>query len=294
MKPSYDHALAYLDFASQETFVSAKLSGDKNMEAAYDSGDIYFGTAVLAGMATEADRIHIKNYKDKVEGRNSTPLTKKETAVAAIRKILKVIVLASNYGQGARGMAKALVKFGKTYSETAGLLMRYKEIYKIYFDWTVSRTNHAQAHGYISTSMGWDYRFPQFKLVNPRSLMNWSIQAEAAEVLRNALIRITNANIKVCATIHDAILIECPLQELHEQIAIAKQCMIDATSYILDTGIRVDATIYYSNYKQENPSDQKIFDTIFDEIKNYKSNFKDLKHGQDMTLNMVRGVNITL
>ena len=124
--------------------------------------------------------------------------------------------------------------------------------------------------------------------------MNWSIQAEAAEILRNALIRITNANIKVCATVHDAILIECPLQELHEQIAIAKQCMIDATTYILDKGIRVDATIYYSNYKQENPSDQKIFDTIFDEIKKYKSNLKDLKHGQDMTLNMVRGVNITL
>ena len=70
--------------------------------------------------------------------------------------------------------------------------------------------------------------------------------------------------------------------------------MIDATTYILDKGIRVDATIYYSNYKQENPSDQKIFDTIFDEIKKYKSNLKDLKHGQDMTLNMVRGVNITL
>ena len=294
MKPSYGHALAYLDFASQETFVGAKLSGDKNMEAAYDSGDIYFGTAVLAGMATEADRVHLKNYKDKVEGRNSTPLTKKEIAVAAIRKIWKVIVLASNYGQGARGMAKALIKFGKTYSETAGLLMRYKEVYKTYFDWTVSRTNHAQAHGYISTSMGWDYRFPQFKLVNPRSLMNWSIQAEAAEVLRNALIRITNANIKVCATVHDAILIECPLQELHEQIAITKQHMIDATTCVLDKGIRVDATIHYSNYKQENPSDQKIFDTIFDEIKNYKSNFKSLKHGQDMTLNMVRGANITL
>ena len=57
------------------------------MEAAYDSGDIYFGTAVLAGMASEADKIYLKNYKNKVEGRNSTPLTKKEIAVAAIRKI---------------------------------------------------------------------------------------------------------------------------------------------------------------------------------------------------------------
>ena len=52
-----------------------------------------------------------------------------------IRKIWKTIVLATNYGQGARGMAKALKKFNKTYSEVAGLLMKYKEIYKTYFDW---------------------------------------------------------------------------------------------------------------------------------------------------------------
>ena len=269
MKPSYGNALVYLDYKSNEAFVGAKLSGDKNMAAAYESDDLYMHTAKLSGMAPE----------------DATEETHPE-----IRKIWKVIVLASNYGQGARGMAKALSKFGKTYSEVSGLLMRYKEIYKTYFDWTKSRINHAQVHGFISTSMGWDRRFPEYITINPRSLMNWSIQAEAGEILRNALIRLCNANIKVCATIHDAFLIECPLPELQEQNRIAKQCMIDAGTCILDKGIKVDVTIHYGNYKQERESDQKIFDIIFEEIKKYKRSFKNLKYGRDASQNMVRGI----
>lgn len=290
MKAPFGSALVYLDYKAQEIFVGAKLSGDKNMEAAYKSDDIYMHVAKLADMASDNDKLHLKNYKDKSKGRNLEPVTKEEEKAVGIRSIWKTIVLATNFGQGAKGMAKALSKFGKTYSEVAGLLMRYKEIFKTYFDWTDSRTNHAQVHGFISTSMGWDRRFPEYITINPRSLMNWSVQAEAGEILRNAHIRLTNANIKVCATVHDAFLIECPLPELHEQIRIAKQCMIDAGTYILEKGIKVDVTIHYNNWKQERESDQKIFETIFEEIKKYKRNFKDLKHGQDESQNIVRGI----
>ena len=267
MKPSYGNALVYLDYKSQEAFVGAKLSGDKNMAAAYASGDIYMHTAKLAGMAPE----------------DATKESHPE-----VRKIWKVIVLASNYGQGARGMSKGLVKFGKTYSEVAGLLMRYKEVYKTYFSWVDARTNHAQVHGYISTNLGWDRHFPHGVLINPRSLMNWSIQAEAGEILRNALIRLINYRIKVIATVHDAFLIEVPIPELHEQVNIAKQCMIDAGTYILGTGIKVDADIHYSNFKQEE-EDQKIFDLIFEEIRNF---LKTAKYGQVTDGNVVRCISI--
>ena len=289
MKPSYGCALVYLDYSSNEAFVGAKLSGDKNMAAAYESGDIYFHTAILAGMASEDDKLLLQNYKDKIDGKNTEAITPEEKSVAEIRKIWKVIVLASNYGQGARGMSKGLKKYNKTYSEVAGLLMKYKEVYKTYFDWTKSRTNHAQVHGFISTSLGWDRHFVEHKPINPRSLMNWSIQSEAGEILRNATIRLLNANIKVCATVHDAFLIECRLPELHEEIAIAKQCMIDAGTYILGEGIRVDATIHYENFKQE-AEDQKIFDLIFREINDFKKNSKNIKRVQEESQNVVRGI----
>tara|TARA_R100001086_G_scaffold236568_2_gene160056 strand:- start:1266 stop:3122 length:1857 start_codon:yes stop_codon:yes gene_type:complete len=271
IKPSYGCAIANLDFKSQEALVAGKLSGDANMLAAYASGDIYMHTAILADMA---------------------PADATEETHPEIRNIFKVIVLASNFGQGARGMTKGLKKFGKTYSEVAGLLMRYKELYKTYFDWAAARSNHAQVHGYISTALGWDRHFPYHIPINPRSLMNWSVQATAGEILRNALIRLCNANIKVCATVHDSVLIECPLPEVQEQVRIAKQCMIDAGNYIIGDGIKVDVDIFYNNFKPKD-HDQKIFNTIFEEIKKYKAD-ENLKHGQVLSRNMVRGTNINV
>tara|TARA_B110001454_G_C12717916_1_gene433382 strand:+ start:805 stop:2661 length:1857 start_codon:yes stop_codon:yes gene_type:complete len=271
IKPSYGCAIANLDFKSQEALVAGKLSGDKNMIDAYASGDIYMAAAILADMA---------------------PADATEDTHPDIRAIWKVIVLASNFGQGAKGMAKGLKKFGKTYSEVAGLLMRYKEMFKVYFDWAKARSNHAQVHGYISTSLGWDRHFPHHVPINPRSLMNWSVQATAAEILRNALLRLHNANIKVCATVHDSVLIECPLPEAQEQVRMAKQCMIDAGDYIIGEGIKVDVDIFYDNFKPKE-NDQKIFNMLFEEIRKYRST-ENLKYGQLPSQNMVRGTNINV
>ena len=270
IKPPFGCAMVNLDFKSQETFIAAVISGDEKMLASYKSGDFYMNTAILAGMAPT----------------DATKETHPE-----IRKIWKTIVLATNYGQGARGMAKALKKFNKTYSEVAGLLMKYKEIYKTYFDWAEAKSNHAQVHGYISTSLGWDRHFPYAVPINPRSLMNWPVQSEAGEILRNALIRLLNANIKVCATVHDSFLIECQLPELNEQIRIAKQCMIDAGTYIVGAeGMQVDVEIHRGNFKPE-PADQELFNLIFEEIEKYKTSQK-LNQDQVTYPNKVRSIYI--
>ena len=121
--------------------------------------------------------------------------------------------------------------------------------------------------------------------------MNWPVQSEAGEILRNALIRLTNANIKVCATVHDSVLIECPLPELDEQVRVAKQCMMDAGTYILGVeGIQVDVEIHKGNFKPKKDS-QKIFNTIFEEIEKYKADQK-IKCGQVKSQNVDRGVYI--
>ena len=272
MRPSFGSCYAYLDFKSEEPFVAAMLSGDKNLLEAYNSGDVYLHTAKLAGLAPAhaTDKTH-----------------------SDIRNIFKVIVLSSNYGAGAFSIAKKLKNFGKTYSETAGLIKTYKELYKVYFNWVDDRSNFALMNGYISSSLGWDRRFAKNAFINARSLMNWSIQAESAEILRNALIRLTDAGIKVCAMVHDAFLIECPIPEHKEQIRIAKQQMIDAAEYIVGGKIMVDEEIYFKNCvqldKKGNPNkDQEIFDLIFEEI----NKFKNRKYSQVPTENMVKGITI--
>ncbi len=269
LKPSFGNVLVYLDYKSEEPFIAAMLSGDEDLIAAYNSGDIYIHTAKLAKLVSE----------------NATAESEPEK-----RKIFKVIVLASNYGMGSRSMAKSLKKYGITQSEAAGLLKKYKEIYNVYFKWSAEQTNHAQYYGKIETMNGWMMRFPPNKKVNPRSIQNWPIQATSADVLRNAWIRLTNANIKVCAAVHDAFLIECPIPEHKDQIRIASQLMIDAARHIVGGEIMVDAEIIKNNWiqldKDGNPNDdQKIFDMIFKKINEYKK----LKGGQVLTDNMGRG-----
>ena len=117
--------------------------------------------------------------------------------------------------------------------------------------------------------------------------MNWSIQSESAEVLRNALIRLTDAHIKVCAMVHDAFLIECPLPELEDQIRIAKRCMIEGARYIVGGTIQVTHETHLSNFKQTGKDgrpnkDQEIFDLIFEEINKYKIGSGAVaKHGRE-------------
>lgn len=53
-------------------------------------------------------------------------------------------------------------------------------------------------------------------------------------MMRIASILLTKAGIKVCAPVHDAFLIEAPLEELDEVIAQTKSLMAEASRIVLD------------------------------------------------------------
>jgi len=270
LKPPIGSVLVYCDYKSEEPFIAAQLSGDELLKSAYGSGDIYIHTAKLA----------------KLVGDNATAAREPEK-----RKIFKVVVLAVNYGMGSISMAKGLKKYGITQSEAAGLLKKYKEIYHVYFAWNQEQANHAQLFGRLETLNGWMSRFPKNKKVNPRSIMNWPIQATSADVLRNAWIRLANANIKVTAAVHDAFLIECPIPDQKKIIAETTKHMIDAARHIVGGEIEVDAEIITGNWiqldKDKKPNeDQKLFDVIMGEIGKYKAANK----GHEVTYNMDRGI----
>jgi len=104
--------------------------------------------------------------------------------------------------------------------------------------------------------------------------MNWPIQAHGAEILRKALIDLTDANFEVCALVHDAVLIQIPIPEYSERLKEAKQIMVDASVAVVGGPIRVDSEIIRSNYRQlekdgSDSKDQKLFDNIMHEIDTY-------------------------
>ena len=60
------------------------------------------------------------------------------------------------------------------------------------------------------------------------------MQANGAEMLRISCILMTKAGIRVCAPVHDAVLIEAPLEELDDRVKQAQGLMSEASKQVLD------------------------------------------------------------
>jgi DNA polymerase I-like protein with 3'-5' exonuclease and polymerase domains len=78
---------------------------------------------------------------------------------------------------------------------------------------------------------------------SPRTAVNFPVQANAAEIMRYAAIRATEAGLTVCAPIHDAFLIEAPVAELEDVAARMDVIMGDASEAILGAGYRVKVDV---------------------------------------------------
>jgi len=80
------------------------------------------------------------------------------------------------------------------------------------------------------------------------------MQANGAEMLRLACCLAVEAGIKVCAPIHDAILIEAPLDELDEIVRATQVLMAKASEIVLDGfSLRSEAKVirYPDRYMDE-------------------------------------------
>jgi hypothetical protein len=86
-------------------------------------------------------------------------------------------------------------------------------------------------NGKLWTTFGWEIRVGG--TVNPRSLRNFPMQGNGAEMLRIACIFLTEAGIRVCAPVHDALLIELPIGELESDLAKAQRLMRQASRAVL-------------------------------------------------------------
>ena len=71
------------------------------------------------------------------------------------------------------------------------------------------------------------------------------MQGNGAEMLRLACCMLIDAGITICAPVHDAVLIEAPLEFLPEIIRQTQQIMSDASAIVLDGfQLRSDADTY--------------------------------------------------
>ena len=73
---------------------------------------------------------------------------------------------------------------------------------------------------------------------------NWLIQANSSGIFRYAAIMARRLDIKICALVHDALLIEAPIDRIEEEAARATLCLERASGLFLHgLTLRVDTVI---------------------------------------------------
>lgn len=207
IKPAENRALAYVDWSQQELGIAAALSGDEAMMLAYRSGDPYLEFAKQAGAVP--------------------PDATKETHPEE-RNRFKICSLGVQYGMQAQGLAQSL---GGQLATARNLLRMHHETYRTFWRWSQLQTDKAMIQGWIQTVFGWRYRTSDIS--NPRSLANFPTQANGAEMMRLACCLATEAGIQVCAPVHDAILVEGPLDGIDEVVRQTQEIMAAASSVVL-------------------------------------------------------------
>ena len=189
------------------------------MQQAYASGDPYLEFAKLAG-AVPPDATKKSHPKE--------------------RALYKETVLAVNYGMGAESLAD---RIQQPVIVAKDLLRKHRQTFRTFWNWSDGNVDYALLHKKLWTVFGWQIQVSG--PINARSLANFLMQANGAEMLRVACILMTEAGIRVCAPVHDAVLIEAPLDELDERIGQAQELMREASRQVLgDFELTTDADIY--------------------------------------------------
>ncbi len=230
IKPEKGMSLAYCDWSSQEIAIAAALSGDELLWKAYESGDPYIAFAIQAGLAPlEATK---ETHKD-------------------IRNRCKSVVLGTNYGMSAYGVAQA----AKIHVlEAKSLLQKHRETYKKFWSWADNNENIGLLGLKLETCFGWPIQVESGH-VKANTFLNWPMQAHGAEMMRIACVLAVERGLKLCAPIHDALLIESSNDQIDADVTKLKECMSEASEGVLGTGkiCRVDAEIvkYPDRYMDE-------------------------------------------
>ncbi len=206
--PKPGTALAMVDWAQQEFGIAAALSGDAAMQAAYCSGDPYLALATKAGAAPPS----------------ATPATH-----ADVRSQYKTCALGIQYGMGTATLAHLT---GTSWAAARELQLSHKAAFPAFWHWSGAVETQAYLAGHLASVFGWSISVGAS--ANPRMLRNFPLQANGAEMLRLACCLATEDGIRVCTTLHDALLIEAPLEQLDDAVCRTQEHMARASRIVLD------------------------------------------------------------
>jgi DNA polymerase I len=228
IRPQPGRALGYIDWSQQEFGIAAALSEDPAMCAAYSSGDPYLAFAKQAG---------------------AVPPEATKQSHAHEREMFKVMSLAVQYGMGGRSLGQRLND-----CDALGfwLIRQHKHTYPKYWKWSESAVMRGMLHGSLSAAFGWTLHITSH--TRSGTVRNFPLQGNGSEMLRLACVFGTEAGITITAPVHDAVLIESPVDRIEHDVHKMQECMRRASEFVLaGFPLRTDAKIirYPDRYVDE-------------------------------------------
>jgi DNA polymerase I len=142
--------------------------------------------------------------------------------------MFKTVVLGIQYGLGARTLAS---RIGISLFEATEILARLRARFRTFEAYAQSIADRAGLRLEVSTPYGWTMHCPPG--INPRTVRNFPIQGEGAEILHVACILAERRNVKIVAPTHDALVSEADLDHVEEASVALDRVMRDAASVVL-------------------------------------------------------------
>lgn len=231
-----------MDWSQQEFGIAAALSNDRAMLEAYTSGDPYLAFAKQAA-AVPSDATTLSH--------------------SAVREQYKACVLAVQYGMGAESLAAQIARPTYIASDLLGV---HRRTYPDFWRWSDAAVEYAFLYRRLYTAFGWQIQIRSSDM-NVRTLRNFPMQANGAEMLRLACCLTTEQGIRVCAPVHDALLIEAPLNDLEDAVLRTQESMARASRTVLaGFELRSEAKLvrYPDRYRDERG--ESMWRTVWDVI----------------------------
>jgi hypothetical protein len=205
--PPKGRAIVGIDYKSEEALIGALLSEDQGMIEAYKSGDVYLDFAKRAGAVPQ------DGTKDKY---------KKE------RDLFKSTYLGISYLMGPVSLSKKLsMDTGNKYSEedAKDLIDKFYKAYPKYDAYLKEVQRLYKVKKFHKLQDGW-ILFGDND--NFRSVSNMPIQGTGSCIIRKAIKYTQDSGLNIIFPFHDAIYIECDLEDVISSVDLLANCMIKA------------------------------------------------------------------
>ncbi|HSY66714.1 MAG TPA: DNA polymerase [Terriglobales bacterium] len=236
IRPTPGMALAYIDWEQQEFMIAALMSGDKEMQKAYRSGNPYLALAKKLGAVPQN------------AAKNTHP---------AEHEKFKAVVLGVNYSRTKYSLSKVL---GLPINECANLIQGYWKSFSTYADWRRTVRVLMLGFGRLWVWDGWQCLLGVQP--NIRAVLNWPVQSTGAVLLRLAIILAARRGVRIIATVHDAIMIEARDEDIEEHMRLAKEAMDEACRTVLGDVIRTECQVIRASGRYYDAKGEKLWKII--------------------------------